>query len=286
MKYKVLIIGANGMVGNTFLKYFSSNRKYSVAGTVRNKNSLSKLPNKNSYNLYEGIDAENFRNFLPIFKKFNPDVVINCIGSIKQKNDTYSYSQFINLNSLLPHCLAELSKKFKFRFIHLSTDCVFSGQNGNYKETDFPDALDLYGRSKLLGEINYLNALTLRTSVIGHELNSFKSLLNWFLSQEKSVEGYKKAFFSGFTSYEYARIISEFVLPNDKLKGVFHISSEPISKYDLLKLIKKIYRKDIDIEPENKISINRTLDSSKFRQYTGFKPKSWELMIKEMKKFK
>ncbi|MDC3175572.1 SDR family oxidoreductase [Candidatus Pelagibacter sp.] len=286
MKIKILIIGASGMVGNAFLRYFSDNKKYSVAGTVRNINSLKKIVNKNSHIIFEGINANKQKSFLSVFEKFKPNIVINCIGSIKQKNDEYNSTEFIKLNSLFPHYLAELSTKFKARFIHLSTDCVFSGLKGNYKETDFPDALDLYGRSKLLGEIKNVNALTLRTSVIGNELNSSKSLLSWFLSQNKSIKGYKKAIFSGFTSNEYARIISEFIIPNDKLNGLFHISSEPINKYDLLNLIKKIYKKDIDIKLDDNISINRSLNSSLFRKHTGFKPKPWELMIKEMEEFK
>lgn len=284
MKLKILIVGANGMVGNTFLRYLSGNKNYFVAGTVRKIDTLKEIIKSNTFRLFDGIDATRLESFFPVFEIFNPDVVINCIGSIKQKNS--SAIECIKINSLLPHYLLELSKKFKARFIHLSTDCVFSGLNGNYKETDFPDALDLYGRSKLLGEVNAPNSLTLRTSIIGHELNSNKSLLNWFLSQNKSVKGYCKAIFSGLSAYEYARIISEFVISNHQLKGLFHISSRPISKYDLLKLIKKVYKTNLDIEPDKKIVINRSLDSSKFCKYTNYKPKSWNLMIEEMKKFR
>lgn len=284
MKPKILIVGANGMVGNTFLRYFNNNKNYSVAGTVRNIDTLKEIIKKNTYRLFAGIDAVRAESFLPVFEKFNPDVVINCIGSIKQKNN--NSIDCIKINSLLPHYLLKLSKKFRARFIHLSTDCVFSGLIGDYKETHFPDALDLYGRSKLLGEVKAPNSLTLRTSIIGHELNSNNSLLNWFLSQNKSVKGYCKAIFSGLSAYEYARIISEFVIPNHKLKGLLHISSRPISKYDLLKLIKKIYKTNFDIEPDNKILINRSLDSSKFCKYTNYKPKSWHLMIEEMEKFR
>ena len=284
MKLKILIVGANGMVGNTFLRYFNRNENYAVAGTVRNIETLNEIIKKNTYRLFDGIDAARLEGFLPVFEKFNPDVVINCIGLIKQKNDNSIDS--IKINSLLPHYLLKLSRKFRARFIHLSTDCVFSGLNGNYKETDFPDALDLYGRSKLLGEVKDFNSLTLRTSIIGHELNSNNSLLSWFLSQNKSVKGYRKAIFSGFPSYEYARIISEFVIPNHQLKGIFHVSSKPISKYELLKLIKKAYKINVDIEPDENILINRSLDSSKFCEYTDYKPKPWNLMIEEMEKFR
>lgn len=284
MKTKILIVGANGMVGNTFLRYFNSNDNYIVAGTVRNIETLKEIIKKNKYRLFDGIDAAKLESFLPVFEKFNPDVVINCIGSIKQKNDNSIES--IKINSLLPHYLLKLSKKFSARFIHLSTDCVFSGLNGNYKETDFPDALDLYGRSKLLGEVKDFNSLTLRTSIIGHELNSNNSLLSWFLSQNKSVKGYRKAIFSGLPSYEYARIISEFIIPNHQLKGIFHVSSKPISKYELLKLIKIAYKINVDIEPDENILINRSLDSSKFCEYTDYKPKPWNLMIEEMEKFR
>ena len=172
------------------------------------------------------------------------------------------------------------------RLIHMSTDCVFSGSVGMYTESTFPDANDLYGRSKYLGEVDYLNAITLRTSIIGHELSGSKSLVCWFLSQMGSVKGFKKAIFSGLPTIEIAKVIRENVLPNTSLRGTYHLSVDPINKYDLLKLIARQYEKEIDIIPDESYVIDRSLNSERFRLATGFKPKPWPQLIKEMYEFK
>ena len=168
----------------------------------------------------------------------------------------------------------------------MSTDCVFSGLKGGYKESDFPDANDLYGRSKFLGEVDYPNAITLRTSIIGHELNGSRSLVDWFLSQSGSVSGYGKAIFSGLPTVEIAKIIRDFVIPNPHLHGVYHVSADPISKYELLKLLAIKYDKSIHIDLDNSVVIDRSLNSNKFRSLTGFKPAHWGKLIDTMHNFK
>jgi dTDP-4-dehydrorhamnose reductase len=286
MKIKILIIGASGMLGSNLLKYFCNTNLYSIACTVRNYKALNKIKfNKSLLKIYKNIDADNKKNFEYIFDEFNPDFVINCIGVIKQNEKSNDLYKIIQLNSLLPHYLAKLAKKYNSRLLHFSTDCVFLGKKGNYKESDLADAQDFYGRSKLLGEVNYSNTITLRTSMIGHEIDGNKSLLEWFLSQNQNIKGYNKAIFSGFPTNEIARIIDKYIVSNIALRGTYHLSSNPISKYDLLLLIKKIYQKDIQIIKDENIKIDRSLNSYSFKKITGFKPKSWNIMIKEMKKF-
>lgn len=287
MKSKILIIGASGMIGNSLLNFFSSKNNFYVFATVRSSTPLNILNNSNNCKLFINVDLNKRNHLSRIFKQVIPNVVINCAGIIKHSLEISDNLNVISLNSFLPHFLANLSFKYAARFIHLSTDCVFSGSKGNYIEDDIADAIDLYGRSKLLGEVYYGNTITLRTSIIGHELNNAKGLLEWFLSKNENVEGYKKAIFSGLTSREIARVIHDYVIINKDLKGLYHVSADPISKYDLLLLIKDIYGKNINVIPEDKkVVINRSLNSSRFRSATGFSPKPWPLMIKEMHKFK
>lgn len=166
--------------------------------------------------------------------------------------------------------------------MHMSTDCVFSGQRGRYAETDLPDAIDLYGRSKLLGEVSGNRSITLRTSIIGHELQSQHALINWFLAQEGRCFGHRKAIFSGFPTVVLAEIIRDVIIPRDDLAGVFHVAAEPISKYDLLKLVAETYGKEIEIIPDDSVVIDRSLDSSRFNKISGFVPPSWPAMIAKM----
>ena len=221
-----------------------------------------------------------------LFTLYSPDYVINCIGVVKQLSESYSPLISIPINSLFPHQLDKLCSNYSSKLIQISTDCVFSGKKGLYQETDTPDAEDLYGRSKLLGEVISSNSITLRTSIIGHELNSNRSLINWFLSQSSSVNGFKKAIFSGFPTIEIAKILDEYVIPNKNLTGLYHVSSDPIDKYTLLKLVAEIYGKEINILEENETCVDRSLDSTKFRRDTGFEPPSWKNLIKSMHDFK
>ena len=165
----------------------------------------------------------------------------------------------------------------------MSTDCVFSGKKGSYAETDIADCADLYGQSKLLGEVsNEKHVLTIRTSIIGHELRGEHSLVSWFLKQKGSAKGYTKAIYSGLPTIELARIIRELILPKPKLSGLYHIASEPISKFDLLELIAKIYRKKITLSKSATPKINRSLNCERFQKATGYRPKSWQRLIEEM----
>jgi len=285
MTKKILILGASGMLGNTFLRYFSQMNEFKITATVRSYDSIKTMTNLNKYNLLSDVDFEDINYLSKIFDLEKPDIVINCAGLIKHSKEAKDYLKMIYINSLFPHYLANLSLKYNFRLIHFSTDCVFLGTKGNYTENDYPDAVDWYGRSKLIGEINSLNAITLRTSYIGHELNSSLQLVDWFLCQTKTVKGYKKAIFSGLTTLEIAKILHKYVLVNTHLRGLYHLSGYPISKYELLLLVKNIYNKNIEIFSDEKMIINRSLDSSRFCKATNFVPKTWPLMVKEMYEF-
>lgn len=282
---KVLILGASGMLGNAVFRLFSESAGYDVTGTIRSERSKKFFSESLRTKLLSGIDVENIDCLMQVMSEIKPDVVINCIGLVKQLSDADDPLLAIPINSLLPHRLARLCAVAGARFIHMSTDCVFSGSKGMYTEFDFSDAKDLYGRSKFLGEVDYPNAITLRTSIIGHELEGARSLVGWFLAQEGSVRGFRKAIFSGLPTVEVARIIRDYVIPYPELRGVYNVSADPINKFDLLALVAKTYGKSIDIKPDDNFVIDRSLDSSRFRNATGFQPKSWPKLVQAMHDF-
>ena len=193
----------------------------------------------------------------------------------------------ISLNALLPHRISLICRAAKIRMIHISTDCVFSGEKGNYLESDQSDAEDLYGRSKFLGEVAYPpHSITLRTSIIGRELKTRLGLIEWFLSQkdEATIRGYTRAIFTGFTTDELSRVIMDKVIPNPELTGLYHVSSDSINKYDLLHITNRAFGRKINILPDEDFFMDRSLDSTRFRQATDYKPPSWIEMIQEMAK--
>jgi dTDP-4-dehydrorhamnose reductase len=284
---RIVVLGANGMLGNAVLRFFAKNPDYEVNGTVRNWSSVLELQNMApSAGFVSGVDVESLDSLTRMFATVQPDVVINCIGIVKQLADANDPLIALPINALLPHRLARLAQVAGARLIHMSTDCVFSGAKGNYVESDLPDAYDLYGRSKLLGEVDYPNAVTLRTSIIGHELTGNRSLIDWFLSQTADVQGYKNAIFSGLPTVEIARIIHDHVIPNPDLHGLYHVSAEPINKFDLLSLVSKEYGKEIEIHPKDDFRIDRSLNSDRFRLATGFQPEPWPELIYRMHQFK
>jgi len=282
----ILIFGATGMLGHAVFRVLSNDKRLKVFGTVRSESSKNLFPAELSDNLISNIDVESDECLKSAFEISKPDVVINCIGIIKQLSDANDVLKTIPINTLLPHRLALLAKNFNSRLILVSTDCVFSGIKGNYLETDFPDCDDLYGRSKLLGEIaDNDQVLTIRTSIIGHELRGGHSLVNWFLSQSSSAQGYTQAIFSGLPTNELAKIILDCIIQWPNLYGLYHVSANPINKYDLLDLIAKVYKKDITISKNKAVKIDRSLDHTKFSMATGYKTQNWDMLIASMKDF-
>ncbi len=230
-----------------------------------------------------GVDAEAFATIEKAVESVDPAVVVNCIGVIKQQAQAKDPVACLTINSLLPHRLAKLCTAQGRRLIHISTDCVFDGRKGGYVESDLTNAEDLYGRSKAMGEVLDAPHLTLRTSIVGRELRAGVSLVEWVLSQKGGVvPGYTKALFSGLTTLELSRVVREVVLPRTDLQGLYHVSAEPISKYDLLLLLSRAYGLDLTVQASDDVAIDRTLDSTRFRRATGYVPPAWPTMVTDM----
>lgn len=275
------------MLGNAVLRrLYMHENDYTVYGTVRTKSGMVALPSELSSRLIEGVDVDDYDSLVGAFADLRPDIVINCVGLVKQHSRSNDVISALTINSMLPHRLAKLSQAIGARFIHISTDCVYNGTKGNYKETDPSDALDLYGKSKYIGEPTADNSVTLRTSIIGHELNgASNSLVDWFLSQRDEVNGFTNAIFSGLPTVELADVIRNHVLENDKLVGLYHVAARPISKYDLLGLIADVYGKQIKINPYSEFCIDRSLDGTNFQKETGYIADDWPALIRRMFKF-
>ena len=284
---KILILGGHGMLGHRL--WLNLQKEHEVWVTVRQTSSpFPDLPEFPSKRVRTDVDASNFDQVTRALASIQPDLVINCIGLIKQMGHlARDPIMSISLNALLPHRVSLICRAAKIRMIHISTDCVFSGKKGNYLESDESDAEDLYGRSKFLGEVAYPpHSITLRTSIVGRELKTRLGLIEWFLSQKDgdTIRGYKHAIYSGFTTDELSRIIMNNIIPYPELTGLYHVSSDPINKYDLLQIANQVFGRRIKILPDEDFFIDRSLDSTRFCQATGYQPPSWPEMIQEMAK--
>lgn len=283
---RILVLGASGMLGNAVLRVMSEKQDWAVFGTVRSSSVSRFFSDGIAQRLITGCDVGDHDAMVKVFAQVRPNVVINCIGLIKQLADADDSLQAIPINSLLPHRLAGLCALVGARLVHMSTDCIFSGVRGGYTENDPSDAKDLYGKSKFLGEVDYPHAITLRTSIIGHELQSAHGLIDWFLSQQGRCKGYKQAIFSGLPTVALAQIIRDVVIPHIDLSGVYHVAAEPISKYNLLRLVADVYDKTIDIVPDDQLVIDRSLNADRFRMATGYQVPQWPELIKLMHSYK
>jgi dTDP-4-dehydrorhamnose reductase len=280
---KILILGGTGMLGHVLFTQLSLHKDLDVYATVRTASNLDRwFSPELRPKIRTGVDAHEFDTITDAIASIRPDTVINCIGLIKQSPSANNPLSAIAINSLLPHRISLACGTAGARLIHISTDCVFDGTKGNYKEDDPSDAKDLYGRSKFLGEVAYPHCVTLRTSIIGHELKGKLGLIEWFLVREEKIRGFTRAIYSGFPTVELARIIAEYVLPHSDLSGVYHVSTEAISKYDLLRLVAERYGKKIEIEPFDDIVLDRSLNSSVFQKATGYNPPSWSDLVDRM----
>ncbi|WP_228111868.1 SDR family oxidoreductase [Zoogloea sp. 1C4] len=279
---RVLVLGATGMLGNAVLRCFSELSGCVVFGTSRSDRVSSFLDADLRNYIITSIDVSKFDDICRAFDVAKPTVVINCIGLVKQLDASEDVLTAVPLNALLPHQLARLCSMVGARLVHISTDCVFSGAAGSYCETDFPDANDVYGRTKFLGEVDYPNAITLRTSIIGRELSGSRSLLCWFLSQKGRVNGYTEAVFSGLPTDELARVIRDVVLPRADLRGLFHVAAKPIDKYTLLKLVADVFKLSVEIVPNSDVKVDRSLSADKFKAITGYVAPDWSVLIKNM----
>lgn len=233
----------------------------------------------------EGVDASDRTTVNALLQDLRPDLIVNCVGVIKQRPDAMAPIPSITVNSLLPHWLAVGASELGRRVVHFSTDCVFTGQRGHYTEDDPSDANDLYGRSKYLGEISGKESLTLRTSFIGRELTGHASLLDWFIQNNHgTVKGYRRVWWSGVTSNHLAALVASLMTSHQGLSGVYHVSSGRISKYELLLKLRDGLGLDIEVLPDDTLYCDRSLDGSRFEAATGYECPSWEQMISELRR--
>jgi dTDP-4-dehydrorhamnose reductase len=284
---KILVLGTSGMLGSAIFRYLTINTvEHKVYGTIRSDSWRKWFPNTAAKKLFSGVDANNEFDLIKILDTIRPEVVINCIGVIKQLDNSKNPLSVLPLNALLPHKLYQLCSLANARLIHISTDCVFNGEHGDYLETDTPNASDLYGISKHLGEVCGPGAVTLRTSIIGHELGSALSLIDWFLEQAVAVKGFRNAYFSGLPTNEIAKIIAELVITNENLSGLYHVAAKRISKFDLLTIVKREYGHNIELIDSYDLKIDRSLNADRFNAATGYNSPEWPTLIAEMHNFK
>jgi len=280
---RLLVLGGSGMLGHKLVQV--SNPRFETFTTLRGSfGEYARFGIYDESRTLGGVVAEKFETVAGAIASARPDVVVNCIGVVKQDAAASDPITSIMVNSLFPHRVAEVCRQSNARFIHLSTDCIFSGRKGNYAESDEPDAQDLYGRTKLLGEVAGTGALTIRTSMIGRELHGAHGLFEWFLSQTgQQVRGFKRAVFSGLTTNALAGVIANVVERHPELHGTWHVAGEPIDKFELLSLVKEVYGIEIVIEPDETFVCDRSLDGSRFCEATGFKAPTWRQLIQQMR---
>jgi dTDP-4-dehydrorhamnose reductase len=279
---RILILGGDGMLGHELFRQLGQHHEVRV--TLRH--ALDHYREFGLFSMENAIDRVDVRDEARLsaaISDFGPDVAINCVGIVKQRPDAKSPIPSIEINSLYPHKLLALCADRGTRLLHFSTDCVFSGRTGGYRETDPPDPVDLYGHTKLLGELQDPPGLTLRTSIIGLELARKAGLIEWFLAQRGKIRGFRRAVYTGFTTREMGRIVRRLLEEHDDLHGVWHVASAPINKYTLLlELARKLRRSDVEIAPDDAFACDRSLRADRFRAATAYDPPSWDEMLTEL----
>lgn len=280
-----MILGASGMLGHKMFQVLSG-KLDSVQGTIRGTKSDKRFKGTEIFQstaILDQVDASETGSVLDILRKHRPQVVVNCIGTIKQRSAAQDPITSIRINALLPHEIAAVLSEWDGRLIHFSTDCVFSGETGEYGEEDLSDAHDLYGKTKYLGEGIGGNSLVLRTSIIGRELAHHQSLLDWFLlGAEQSVRGFTRAWWSGVTTNHLASLVGEIVCKNGYLKGLYHVSSGRISKYELLCRLNAAFDLGKEIVPDDSFTCDRSLRGDKLRAAIGYVCPSWDVLLAEL----
>jgi dTDP-4-dehydrorhamnose reductase len=278
----ILVLGATGMLGHQVVRAFAPGHT-TFAGVRRNPSSVAGIAAFEGARVLGDLEAREPASVERLLALAQPAVVVNCVGIIKQLKESEDVGLSTAVNARFPQALAALAARDGFRLIHISTDCVFSGRKGRYSESDRADAGDTYGRSKLAGEVTGAGCLTLRTSLVGPELERHVSLLDWFLKVAGTkVRGFTRAIFSGLSTPVMARELVRFVEQHQALTGLYHVGGGPISKHDLLVLLKLAFRLDVEIEPSDELRVDRSLDSSRYRQATGFTAPAWSDMATEL----
>lgn len=282
---EIIVLGPTGMLGHKLFQILQGSFPDTVAVIRKRRGDYpySNIPMFQSARVIDSIDVFVFEKLAEVLRDRRPQFVINCIGIIKQRDEASSRASMITLNALLPHRLADLCASWGGRLIHISTDCVFSGRRGMYTEEDASDADDLYGRTKYLGEVSTQNALTLRTSIIGRELTTHRSLLDWFLSNSgKRVNGYRKSIYSGVTTNQLAQVVTHIVSTHPTLNGLYQVASEPITKCDLLILLRDAFGCKIDIDQIEGENVDRSMSGSKLREAIGYVCPPWPVLVRQL----
>jgi dTDP-4-dehydrorhamnose reductase len=280
---RVLVLGGSGMLGSAAFRALGATPGITAFATIRSDSFRRHFVESLHANLVSGIDVLDNDALLGVLDRVRPDTLLNCVGIIKQLGPATDPLVALPLNAVLPHRLARATALIGARLVHISTDCVFRGTIGNYTEAMVPDAEDLYGRSKLLGEVDYPHSITLRTSIVGRELGTRNGLLEWFLGADGSVRGFTRTIFSGLPTNELVRVIIHHVLPRPELAGVWHVGAAPISKHDFLLLVRETYGRPTEIVRDPRQVLDRSLDSSRFRSATGYMPPDWPTLIRVMR---
>lgn len=279
---RCLIIGGDGMLGHQLLASWRS--RHDVRVTLRR--SLDAYANYGLFdatNAFDNLDVRDTDRLQNVLGDYRPDAVINAAGVIKQRGDAKQSLPCLEINAVFPHRLRELCETVGARLVHVSTDCVFNGKRGGYTESDPADAEDLYGLSKYLGEVGEAPAVTFRTSIIGLELSRNASLIEWFLAQRGTIKGFTKAIYTGVTTLELARVIEHVLVKQPKLRGVWQVASEPISKHALLsELATLLQRSDLEITPDDDFHCDRSLQGDAFNERTGYTVPDWNTMLTEL----
>lgn len=278
---RCLILGGDGMLGHQLMATLGANHE--LCCTLRqDAGAYERYGLFSNRNAWFGVDVRNEARLRAIIGDFRPDAVVNAVGIVKQRAEAHDAIASLEINALLPHRLAVLCDVVGARLVHISTDCVFDGQDGGYTEHSLPNATDLYGRSKALGEITAPPGITLRTSIIGRELARKSGLLEWFLGEKGPVKGFRKAIFSGLTTIELSRVIERLLHEHPQASGLWHVSSDPIDKHALLTLVRDRFGLTTEIVPDDSFVCDRSLDSSRFRRAFGYTPPSWDAQISEL----
>lgn len=279
---KILVLGASGLLGHALFRYLQKNQKYQCYGSIRTNLVRDYFPPSIRDNLINVADLTDFDSIEKLIADLKPNAIVNCLCAAK--TDMNSLDKLIPILSMVPQYLKYLSIKYSVRLIHISTNAVFDGASGNYKESDLPNSTSPYGITKILGEVSGVNIATIRSSFIGHNLTLSRGsdLLSWLLSnKDKNCTGYTRCFFNGLTNIELAKIIEKYFL-GSCLSGVYHVAGHSISKYSLLELISSHYSLNVNIHQDCSVVSDLTLDASLFFGKTGYKPLSWSSLIEEL----
>ena len=281
---KILVLGATGLLGNSMFRVLSQAGVHEVFGTIRNEAAKDFFIPEIATQLIIVESLENESELRRLLALVRPHAVINCTAF--PRGSAEDFRKMMSVYSILPRRLEILCRASHVRLIHFSSDGVFNGSRGRYTESDIPDANDSYGILKMLGEVEGPGAITLRTSVIGHELSMQKGLVEWFLSQNVACRCYTKAIFSGLPAIALAKLTLDFILPSVELQGIYHVASQAISKFDLLSLVGSTYGKQTEIIPDDTVVFDRSLLSNRLHESTGYKAPPWPSLIKDMYEYK